>query len=76
MPPTGPVAGKAAIGALYETWLKVPMTFLDLRFYDTETSSAVEIRAALGEEGRILEVVDVFELDANGRITRMAAYKR
>jgi len=76
MPQTGPVAGKAAIRTLYEAWLKVPMQFLELRVYDTERSSAVEIRVAVGEDARVLEVVDVFDLDDQGRIARMAAYKR
>ena len=76
MPVSGPVKGKSALAVLYEAWIKVPMKFVDLRMYDTDTGSAVEIRVEVGAEGRLLEVVDVFDLDARGRIVRMAAYKR
>jgi ketosteroid isomerase-like protein len=76
MPATGPVEGRAAIAALYEKWFKVPMKFVELRMYDEGQSCAVEIRVEVGEDRRIMEVVDIFDIGANGRISRMSVYKR
>ena len=76
LPPSGPVKGAPAIVALYEAMLSVQTRFVELRMYDESRSCAVEITAEIGEERRILEVVDIFDVNDEGKITRMSVYKR
>jgi len=76
LPATGPVKGSADIATLYKSMLSGKPNFVELRMYDTENSCAVEIVAEVGEERRILEVVDIFDVNADGKISRMSVYKR
>ena len=76
MPVTGPIRGKHEIAKLYGEWLKVSMTFTKLLVHDSEHSSAVEIEVQIGPDKKIGHVVDVFDMTADGKISRMAAYKR
>jgi steroid Delta-isomerase len=75
---TPPHAGREARGAFWDTvhQLTERMTFdvKDVVVCGSEAAMVFGIHASTGDAGIVLDAVDIFEVDENGKISSMRAY--
>ncbi len=75
---TPPHAGRDARGAFWDTvhQLTERMTFdvKDVTVCGDEAAMVFRIHAATGDAGIVLDAVDIFEVDDDGKISSMRAY--
>ena len=75
---TPPHAGREARGAFWDTvhQLTERMTFdvKDVVVCGSEAAMVFGIHASTGDAGILLDAVDIFEVDENGKISSMRAY--
>jgi ketosteroid isomerase-like protein len=76
LPQGGPVRGRDALVSLYEGMLSQPAQFRQLCMYDDGPVCVTEIQAEAGPGRPAAEVVDIFTIDAEDRISRLSVYKR